>query len=564
MTSRRVQAWQLPATRAVRRDDPAPAGPRVTDVRITTACYEFPVVQLVLRVADEPVDARLAVLPFRLADGSDEIPHELITTLVSDYADGVPDALPEVRSDDSFRLEPGRNHSVWVNVHVPPEQTPGTYRGAVRVIAAGRGIRIPFTVEVLDFILPHTSSLPTAFDVPYADLAGQGRRDPKWCMEHLYYLQLSRRAVPTDLPIPPDVTPAEWVRLAEWYLRDDRITSYRVPFRADEPAWTRLLVGGLREHGLLGRAFFLVDESDDGDVEARQERLRATCERLDLIAPDVPRLVTAEPAPELDGCAHTWAPTPDRFDREIALVRRAAGERVWWRGGRGPGPTFSPHDDPTGVRLLSWMQQAYGVDGHVYRAADGAGALVRLGRYDQPVSTVRLVALYLGLVDYEYLRIVEDSLAEAVGRLGITDFDAHAAMWLWYHRGFTSVADYSHDAAEVDAVHDELGRQITRLRRHDVPVAVFLPATSPPATGAAFDVELFALPGTSFTVAGAEVTDVEKTASYVRGRHRLDLHPGRHEIEVQSRSGDRCDVDRYVLLVRCLADLSGSDRAIAR
>lgn len=132
-----------------------------------------------------------------------------------------------------------------------------------------------------------------------------------------------------------------------------------------------------------------------------------------------------------------------------------------------------------------------------------------------------------------------------MGRLGITDFDAHAAMWLWYHRGFSSVTDYSHDAAELDAVHDELGRQIIRLRRHGVTVAVFRPAAR-----TAFDVELLALPGTSFTVAGAAVTDVERTASYVRGRHRLDLTPGRHEIAVESWRGDSCDVDRYVLLVR--------------
>lgn len=110
MTPRRVQAWQLSATRALRRDDPAPAGPRVTDVRITTACYEFPVVQIVLRVADEPVDARLAVLPFRLADASDEIPHEL---LPADYAGCHFSTSPRGRTASGAGVRCARTSSAW-------------------------------------------------------------------------------------------------------------------------------------------------------------------------------------------------------------------------------------------------------------------------------------------------------------------------------------------------------------------------------------------------------------------------------------------------------------------
>ncbi len=54
----------------------------------------------------------------------------------------------------------------WVDLLVPRGQRPGTYRGAVRVSdASGFAARIPIRLRVIDFSLPSTSLLASAFSV---------------------------------------------------------------------------------------------------------------------------------------------------------------------------------------------------------------------------------------------------------------------------------------------------------------------------------------------------------------------------------------------------------------
>jgi len=83
----------------------------------------------------------------------------------------VPDALipefdvffGEAREAFPFDVPAGENRLVWVDVFVPEGASPGTYTGTVTVSSSGAPEQLGLTLHVWDFVLPSTSSLPTAF-----------------------------------------------------------------------------------------------------------------------------------------------------------------------------------------------------------------------------------------------------------------------------------------------------------------------------------------------------------------------------------------------------------------
>ena len=86
----------------------------------------------------------------------------------------VADAGSEV---DPFEGEPrnafpidvpaGENRVAWVDVLVPQDAVAGTYVGALTVSASGFSVTVPLEMGVLDFVLPSTASLPSAFGMPW-------------------------------------------------------------------------------------------------------------------------------------------------------------------------------------------------------------------------------------------------------------------------------------------------------------------------------------------------------------------------------------------------------------
>jgi hypothetical protein len=88
-----------------------------------------------------------------------------------------PDALiPDVdeianekRNAFPFDVPAGENRVVWMEVHVPRDQVPGTYRGSLAVTASGNTIAtVPVTLIVWDFELPSTSSLASTFGMGWS------------------------------------------------------------------------------------------------------------------------------------------------------------------------------------------------------------------------------------------------------------------------------------------------------------------------------------------------------------------------------------------------------------
>lgn len=89
----------------------------------------------------------------------------------------------EKRSAFPIDVPAGENRLVWIDVQVPDDATPGVYQGAVTVTAAaGACANVPVKLTVLEFTLPSTTTLKSAFglrDVTCDGLGLKGCSDPE-------------------------------------------------------------------------------------------------------------------------------------------------------------------------------------------------------------------------------------------------------------------------------------------------------------------------------------------------------------------------------------------------
>ncbi len=69
----------------------------------------------------------------------------------------------EARSAFPIDVPAGENRVAWVDVHVPPDATPGVYRASVELRADGFASTVPVELTVLPFTLPSTPTLRSAF-----------------------------------------------------------------------------------------------------------------------------------------------------------------------------------------------------------------------------------------------------------------------------------------------------------------------------------------------------------------------------------------------------------------
>jgi Domain of unknown function (DUF4091) len=69
----------------------------------------------------------------------------------------------EPRNAYPIKIPTGENRAAWIEVRIPGGTTPGEYTGSVKVTGDGLDARIPVTLTVLNFSLPQTSRLGSAF-----------------------------------------------------------------------------------------------------------------------------------------------------------------------------------------------------------------------------------------------------------------------------------------------------------------------------------------------------------------------------------------------------------------
>ncbi|WP_165231051.1 DUF4091 domain-containing protein [Aquisphaera insulae] len=484
-----VSAWFAPSALKVLRDAKPAAGSESWS--LSAARNEAEACQLVLS-ADHPVPGvRVHVSRFRKGDGTEgPVP----TLFKVEYVPNVvgktpyPDPLPPLGPLD---LKPGEAQPVWISVRVPTNARPGDYAAEAVVEAGSVRKSLAVKLHVWGFALPETPTTDTAFGIDPGSIARQhgvapGSSAAKALYARYYESLLDHRisayAIPEDL----------FSEGAEAYLRDPRMTSFQIPYPADDRE-LQALVARLKRLGCYGKGFFYpIDEPVKKTAYDEVERIS---HRLQSLAPGYRWVVPFFTAPDwskdvsafqlMEGRVNLWCPNSHYFDTEpltrpTMARRRAQGERVWWYVCCGPGEpynNFFVQMKAMSHRVLFWQQKREGVQGLLYWSASywdpsstedpwtnmmtvksinpdirGDGSLFYPGKkvgVDGPVSSQRLEVIRDGIDDFDYLTLAEKALGKpaadrAIGRIART------------------LSDYESDPRGLERVRIELGEALEK------------------------------------------------------------------------------------------------------
>ena len=206
----------------------------------------------------------------------------------------IPDVDPYVgerRRAFPMNVPAGENRSVWVDIHVPQGQTPGTYEGSLVLHRGSEKLgRIGFTLRVGRFRLPSTASLATAFQMDYEQPCmahtGTDTCDKKWNNQKAYELReryvragLEHRFSIYNIAFqPPHLTEKLFVRYmvpfingsARTRLRGARVTSVRLDDDRDLDKW----IAFARKYRFLDRLLYFPVDEPANDAENWEKFLR--------------------------------------------------------------------------------------------------------------------------------------------------------------------------------------------------------------------------------------------------------------------------------------------------
>ena len=383
-------AWTVDSLRKVPRFGAKP--PRtvtVTAVRVSLAANETEAVQVVLSPMSDMRDVRIDAS----VDGGLEAEVLMVdwrrVTNPTDSS-GVtgfwPDPIRRQAKDGAF-VPRGSNRAFLVRVRAPKGTRKGTYRGELRLHEAGddgKAQKMPLEVEVFGFELPDRMTCLTNFGFDSGKLRNAG------CDERAFQAALDRHHM----------------------TRFGRCIPYKYVF--DEPTTNQY------------------------------PEVRALCEKSKAEHPELKRMVTEPPCPELQGHVDIWCPRTDDYSRPDAEAARARGEDYWWYICCGPkAPYAGLFIDRPGTELRTWLWQTWAekITGvliwHTHwwsksRDDNGDGTFFYADSDGLPVDTVRAEAFRDGVEDYEYLAMLtrlagrRAKVPESVAR-SLTDFDRTGA-----------------------------------------------------------------------------------------------------------------------------------------
>lgn len=244
---------------------------------------------------------------------------------------------------------------------------------------------------------------------------------------------------------------------AEQYLNDERVTSFVLPWNAEEQTlkeWASLL----KEHPAWAKKamFYPVDEpmtfAHLNALKERAEHLRSVFPEAIVVTPlhrDLQVDETTDAFRFLEGITNLWCPkaalfssyiyTDEQREKYLPIgermrARKALGERLWWYICCEPAnPYANVHMDLPllEARVLFWQQVQEDVDGFLYWSSTywrntedefacaphylmgaakiyGDGVLCYMGENGEPLPSVRLMALAAGMRDYSLLRRLQE------------------------------------------------------------------------------------------------------------------------------------------------------------
>jgi hypothetical protein len=598
-----IRVWLPGNAVKLRRDEPAGGDGLGTgapdrpgyEVRLSAAGNEAETAQLILRSAEGTRSVSVSVSPLQGPAGA--LPAEAVSLYQQHYiqvtapenthypAGWYPDALVPLAPGGTVDLTPDANQGIWVKVAVPAGQPAGDYTGTVTVSGGGALVAIALRLTVHGFSLPDAARAATAFTIWYDQVAwahGVTAGTPEYAalMDRYYWYQVSQRLIPDDLPIGTNLEPVEYVRLAEPYLSDDRVTGFRIPYyNGDILGKTRELVELLRDRGWLTKGYFYLGGLIDEPQAAKYPLVQQYCQQLRQIAPEVRHIVTTTPVQALADDVQTWCfPFGHYGAPMMEWVREHS--HAWWYplvGTVYPLPSVFIDDNLIGTRLIAWMQHDFGIEGLLYWSTtifrkwngsqyvdrdtwadptgypntNGDGFLLYPGKpvgIDGPVATIRMEALREGIEDGEYLRLLDERIAATAADLGLTGvLDPADVTRPLFDQLYTSVNDYTDDPAALERVRAQVVDQIESLPR-GLPVLVTFPQT----TEYRVVVAVYAPPGSTVRINGVPAQSRGQVGAAERYEARLILSAGLREVDVWVGHGSETKELTRTLLVRAM------------
>lgn len=209
-TSGELSLWSVPPTEKISKNQMAPG--IESPLTISAARGEFEPIQLVVNSPDtQPVSISTndcngprAVIPAEQIQIF-KVEYVPLTQLSDSYGrvGDWPDPLVPISQGEQIMLAAGKNHPLWVRLHVPPQTPAGSYSCSLSIGNA----TIPYTLQVWDFILMSSAFLPMRVGVDWDSLmeAYQGTisgvRQP--CYDQLYNAMITAMETYHLTPIPP-------------------------------------------------------------------------------------------------------------------------------------------------------------------------------------------------------------------------------------------------------------------------------------------------------------------------------------------------------------------------
>jgi len=446
--------WTTHALEKIRPSDREPEQPSHT-VKIFAARNEFEPFQIALRTESQDIDgvdvdvtdlrgpggAAISkdniyiyreqylnlTIPSSMMGGTGDWPDPLIPR-IDRYANEKRNAFP-------FKLIDGRTQPVWVDVYVPPSSPAGSYRGEVRIIIPGRSsVSVPLDLEVWNFQLPSTSSLPTTFgfsgNTAVRTHYGRYTKDKDvYDLTTIYSKAALRHRITLDGSA--GVVPALVWNGSDFQIRWDQYDRQIGPFldggifAANEPLngakmtsvamhlpqalktpeqqirFWREVGQHFRKEGWFDRLFnYVWDEPKPADFSTMLQ-LAKTVRRAD---PALKNLVTAPLHTDWSDVIDIWTPLINCFERKAhqsdyctPMVGRhfyepeiAKGKNLWWYqtcSSHGCGvvggeyfrgwPSYMIDDAPVRNRIMEWLTWKYGIQGELYFATNESYAKKR-------------------------------------------------------------------------------------------------------------------------------------------------------------------------------------------
>lgn len=360
--------------------------------------------------------------PSSIDGGTGEWPDPLIPR-VDRYANEKRNAFP-------FKLINGRTQPIWIDVFIPPATPAGTYRGELRVTAGNKNpITVPVELEVWNFQLPSTSSLPTAFGFSgnAAERMHYGRYKDDKDVDDITYLYAKsalwhRITLDGSASILPIIKIVNGNVQLHWDEYDGVMKPFMngTVFSANEPLsgakatsvaihtpplmktpeeqvqFWRQVAQHFREKGWFDR---LVDYLWDEPKANSFADMAVLGRRVHTADPGLRNLVTAPFHPDWSDFIDVWTPPINCFERKPhqydfcnPMVERTSyqpeltkGKQLWWYQACGSHgcdviggeyfrgwPTYMIDAAPVRNRIMEWLTWKYGMQGELYYSMDEA------------------------------------------------------------------------------------------------------------------------------------------------------------------------------------------------